>query len=181
MPLDLGPVTFQIVGTFMDKPRLLINGEEVPYETMHAAYVPAETFEYKDYDGKDVKEDYPEHIALSFSLSSQIGQLEANVSYRVKANTKEQFVLEQVPEGDDVHAAKKPDFFKKKKDAPKEKKEVEKDGETEEKPKKKGKSMVIRAKVGLALDPLTITPDAGTRVFKKNVNRDILRNLVEDE
>ena len=182
MPLDLGPVQFQIIGTFMDKPRLLLNGEEVPYETLSASYMPAETFEYED-DCEKKSDTYPEFIHLSFSLSSQIGQLEANVSYRVKANTNEQFLLERVPEGDDVHAAKKPPFPPKKKDdksgdeeSPKEDKE-KKGGKPDF--KKKGKSMTIKAKVGLALDPLAITPDAGTRMYKRNLNQNIASAIVE--
>ena len=183
MPLDLGPVQFQLVGTFMDKPRLLLNGEEVPYESLHASYRPAETYEYKDMDGKEVKEEYPEHIALSFSLTSQIGQLEVGVSYRVKANAVNEFVLEAVAEGDDVHAAKKPDFFKKKdeksKDSKKDSKDKKEDSPKKKDDKKDGKPDFFKKKGKSAL-LRSFVPDAGTRMHRQNVNSDILRNLVED-
>jgi hypothetical protein len=164
MPLDFGPVQFQIVGTFTEKPRLILNGEEVPYETLHAGYAPAETIEYTDYDGKEVKEEIPEHIALAFSLSSKIGQLEANVYYRVKANVEGSFVLEQAE-------AEKPDFLKKKdekkdkKESPKNKKDEEKDG----KDKKKGKGTTVRFKI------VTDQPKDNNPLFNE-----ILTNLVAE-
>lgn len=164
MPLDFGPVTFQIVGTFTEKPRLILNGEEVPYETLHAAYAPAETVEYTDYDGKAVKEEIPEHIALAFSLSSQIGQLEANVYYRVKANAEGKLVLAK--EG-------KPEYFKKKddkekKESPKDKREM-KDEKKEESKKDKKCGTTVKFRI-VQEPPLDSDP----------VRNEILKNLVAD-
>lgn len=155
MPLDLGPVQFQIVGTFMDKPRLLINGEEVPYERMYAEYMPEETVEY----GPDDKETYPERIALGFSLSSRIGQLEANVNYRVKANAEGQFVL--------AKEEKKP-WPPKKKESPKDKKDEEKMEEEGKKDKKCGTTVKFRL---VQEEPLDRDP----------LRNEILKNLVRED
>ena len=171
----LGPIKFTVEGSFIDKPRLLMYGAEVPYDSLHISYTPAETFKYTDHEGKEQKEEYPEYISLSFSLSGKIGQLEANVSYRVKANEAGSLVFVVDTEAE---AAKKekPDFFKKKdkkddKESPKDKegkdKKDDKDGKKPDfKKLKKGKSY--------------IQADPGTRIYTTHLYQAIVESMVED-
>jgi len=78
-----------------------MNGEEVAYDSLYISHRPE--FKYNDFDGKEIVEAASTH--LDFSVSAQIGQLEANISYRVKANDENGILL--VKGG-------KPDFMKKK-------------------------------------------------------------------
>ena len=117
---QFGPVKFSVEGTFTDKPRLLMNGEEIAYDSLFIMHNPEHKFE--DFDGKDVT--IPASTNLDFSVSTTIGQLEAHVTYRVKANDENGLVLVKSDKHDPVEDAKKekkkkggkPDFFKKKKD-----------------------------------------------------------------
>ena len=165
----LGPIQFSIEGTFTDKPRLLMDGQEVPYDSISMMYMPEEKFDYTDEYGNKKEEVLPEYISLSFSLTGKIGQLEANVSYRVNANEAGNFVVAKTE--DLVHAAK-PDFLKKKKDekdSPKEdKKDKKKDGKPDFKKFKKGKS--------------DVQADPNTKVYRRELYHGIIENLVvEDE
>jgi hypothetical protein len=204
MPLDnLGPVKFSIEGTFMDKPRLLMNGEEVPFDTLGVVYYPAETFEMEGLDGKTEKKELPEYIDLSFSLKANVGQLEAYVSYRVKANEEGKFVVAKredlvredakqqlkkvkkvkLDDGEPVNVQKKLTVDKvvvegKEKEDKEEKKDApkkeEKDGE---KPKKGEKPDFKKFKKGKS----SLNPDSDTRMYKKQVWESIVENIVEDE
>lgn len=156
MPLDnMGPIQFQIVGTFMEKPRLIVNGEEVPYQSLTAAYYPEETVEY----GEE-KETYPEQIALAFSLSSKMGQLEANVMYRVRANAEGKLVLAKEDK-------KMPPWMKDKK-----KKDEKSSKDEEEKSDKDKKSKGTTVKFRLVQEePLDRDP----------LRNEILKNLVKED
>lgn len=82
------PVMFSLEGTFMEKPVLRMDGQAVPYESLSVYHYPEVSYEH---EGK--VEIMPEETGLLFSLSGKIGQLEANVSYRVKANEAGHLVL----------------------------------------------------------------------------------------
>jgi hypothetical protein len=76
MPLNqFGPVQFSVEGTFTDKPRLLMDGEEVPFDSLSIFHDPG--FKFTNEAGKE--EVIPPSTHLSFSVSAKIGQLEANV------------------------------------------------------------------------------------------------------
>jgi len=174
MPLDnFGPVQFSIEGSFTDKPRLLMNGEEVTYDSISIHHYPE--FKYVDFDGKDQIE--PASTMLSFSVSAQIGQLEANVSYRVKANDENGLVLAKTDEKKDKKGGK-PDFFKKKKDdkkskdskpGDKDKTDDKKDGKPDFKKFKKGKGSPV------------IQPDPRSRMGQQMFRDAIIENLTDEE
>ena len=195
---NMGPVQFSVEGTFTNKPRLLMNGEEVPYDSLQMVYIPEETFEF---EGK--KETLPEYISFSFSLTGNVGQLEAHVSYRVKANLEGKFVVARVEDikredaeqqlkkvkkvkldDEPANVQKKLTVDKKvvesahhedeKKEAPKKDDKEEKDGD---KSKKGEKPDFKKFKKGKS----SLNPDADTRMYKKQVWESIVENIVEDE
>lgn len=178
MPLNqFGPVQFSIEGSFTEKPRLLMNGEEVAYDSLYISHSPEYTYEDVEEDGKTEKKTIPARTHLDFSVSAQIGQLEANVSYRVKANEEGKLTLV---------AAGKPDFMKKKdkkdekkgkkpgdkkSEKPGDKKEEMKDGEKPDFKKfKKGKSELGEGTIVIQPDPRS---RMGQQMFRDNLAESI--------
>jgi hypothetical protein len=86
--------TFKLEGTFLDKPSLTLEGISIPYKTLSAQYWPSET--YTNPDGK--VETFPEICSLTFTLSSQIGNLKSDTVYRVMASKNGQLTFEELPE-----------------------------------------------------------------------------------
>lgn len=84
-----------IEGTFTDKPVIYIDGFPVKYNAFSAGYMPEENYTWKSEDGVEHTKKYDASAFFSFSLTEKIGQLEANVSYRVKANSDGGLILEE--------------------------------------------------------------------------------------
>jgi hypothetical protein len=160
--LDGTTVFFSIEGTFLDKPKLLMNGQEVPYKDLSIAYLPEETIG---------GESFPEMIRLAFSLTGQIGQLQANVMYQVKANKDGKLVLAETEEMRPVNTQKKCSECGKSMD----KCVCEEEEEETEGKKKCG---VIKAQTAYIS---SIQPDPGTRWYKRNIREHIIEGLLEDE
>ena len=153
--MDIGPVKFTVEGTFTDKPRLLMDGIEVDYDSLYITHEPS--WEYEEYDGS--KKTVAARTHLDFSVKASVGQLEANVTYRVKANEEGKFVLAKVNEEEEKKDKKKPPFFKKKN---------EKKGNEEEKKHESCAELEAR-----------IPADPGSSLYYKYWNEDVARNLAK--
>ena len=206
---NLGPIVFTVEGSFMDKPRLLMGGEDVPFDTMMIMYLPEEKMMF---DGKE--EVLPELITMEFSLKAQVGQLEANVNYRVKANADGKFVVAEAektargkqqlkktkkvklpPEDKDpVNVQKKdptvdpvPVETKAKKPFPPKKDEEKKDekkGKDSPKSKDEKKSDDKdgeKPKFWEKKSKSEVEPDAATRAYKSKLHQTIIENLIDHD
>lgn len=148
MPLgQFGPVQFSVEGTFTEKPRLLMNGEEVAYDTLFISHYPERKYD----DGYEE----PARTCLEFSVAASVGQLEANVLYRVKANEEGNFTLAKSDKpypGKDKKGKKAPPFKKKDDKSAKDKKEEE--GMVEKKVGEKlGVGKLAKIKNSIQADP----------------------------
>ncbi len=81
--------SFKLEGTFLSRPMLTMNGQEVPYKTLNVHYYPEETYP----DGV-----LPEDVYLAFSVDSEIGPLKAHTMYRICASVDGKLTLAESPE-----------------------------------------------------------------------------------
>lgn len=163
--MDIGPVKFSVEGTFTEKPRLLMDGQEVEYDALYISHTPE--FDYEDYDGS--KKSIAASTRLDFSVKANIGQLEANVMYRVKANEQGNFVLAKSDEN--YFEKTKKDKMAKDKKGGDDKKADEKEGD-----EKKSKKPPFKKKDDSKAD---ITPDPGSSAYKEAWRRDLEERLAK--
>jgi hypothetical protein len=91
-------LNIRVEGTFTEKPRLYISEQEVDYEALNIYYEPPRSYSYVNDYNETISKTEPELVFLSFSLKTKVGQLEANVHYRVKANSETGLVLAEEKE-----------------------------------------------------------------------------------
>lgn len=152
-----------------------MNGEEIAYDSLYIGHSAA--FEYDDFDGNKVK--VAASTTLDFSVSAQIGQLEANVTYRVKANDENGLVLAKKDDSKDEKKkdGKKPPF--KKKDDKSSKDDKSKDGEKPDFKKfKKGKGATVSFKLSKGLNS-NIQAAPGSEIYIQNFRASLAEKIAD--
>ncbi len=170
MPVP-GPIKISLEGTFTEKPRLYVGGEEVAYDRLRFSYLPEEKISYADMDGKVIEDVLPEICCLEFALTANVGQLEANVSYRVKANKADAFTVERVEKIERLQKLEA-----RKCEECTDTKLCSKHMKPEMKPKKEAK---INVQVGMSLRAALPQADVGSITYRKNIRQEMLEGIID--
>lgn len=93
---------FTITGSFTEKPKLMLNGEDVEYDSLEIVHLPEARYKRNKCENEDgvvecetEEEVVPAYTSLAFSLKKSIGPIEANCWYRVKAGNSDKLILEK--------------------------------------------------------------------------------------